>query len=125
MSFLSLIPIVSNIVDYFTRRVDADVEKYKVKGEIDKEALRQDTEIIKARADLAKARSDSTTDAVGRALLIYPVGIWFSLIIFDSIFRMNSFMSQFTWRILDLPKGLQYIPYAAVAYLLVTNWKQK
>lgn len=125
MWFLSALPLVGKFFDWLNKREDTELEKYKVKGEVDKEALKQDTEIIKARADLAKARSDSKTDSVGRALLVWPTGIWFSFIVYHTLLVKNSFWGQFAWEIPDLPPSVQYVPLAVVGYLLATNWKSK
>lgn len=101
---------------------DVSLEKYKVNGTVNVEAMRTDLSIIQARAEVAKATYDDPVNRWGRRLFIYPVGLWFTLIILDSCFR--NLLPDYTWRILALPPNLDYIPYAVIAYLFVTAWKK-
>lgn len=127
LKLFELLPFANKIVDtigsYYNKKQDVDLEKYKVKGQIDIEALKADVAIIQARAELAAQMKDDPASKWGRRLLIYPTGVWFALIIWDSIARNNSILESYRWEILAIPENLQYIPYAVVAYLLVTAWK--
>ena len=108
----------------FTKKMDVDLEKYKVKGQVDVEALRQDTEIIKARAELAQATKDDNTTKWGKRLFVYPVGVWFALVVYVSCFMHHPWFKDYVWEIAALPKNLDYITYAIIAYLFVTAWKK-
>lgn len=126
LSWLGVLPIVGNLVNgvsaYFNKKQDVDLEKYKVKGVVDVEALRQDTEIIKARVDLAKTRSNDSVDKWGRRLIIYPGGVWIAIGFYDSAFR--NIIPELTWRTLELPPQLEYIPHMICAYLLISSFKK-
>lgn len=111
-------------LSFLNKKEDAAVEKYKVDGKVDVAAMQQDTEIIKARAALAAALKDDPVVRWGRRLFIYPVGVWFSLIVYRSIFQEHPVMEQYTWVIKALPDNLHYIPYAVVAFLFVSAWKK-
>jgi len=115
--------VISPLAQAYNKAQDVSLEKYRVDGTVNVEAMRQDTEIIRARVDLAKAMKDDPTTRWGRRLFIYPVGIWFALIVYDSAFR-GLLPSELTWRVLALPGNLDYIPYAIVAYLFVSAWKK-
>ena len=125
MWFLSFIPVIGKIADAWSahdqKRQDVALEKYKVDGTVNAELIRSDVEVIKARVDLAKARSNDTVDRMGRRLLIYPTGIWFTAIVTDSLIHR---IFDYPYRVEALPSNLEYIPYAVVAYLLVTAFKK-
>lgn len=127
MSFISDIAlgatkgILEPIASIFNKQADASVEKYKVDGQYDVEAMRQDTEVIRARVDLAKAMKDDPTTKMGRRLFVYPIGFWFAAIVYFCVF------SPYFPGILPvkaLPTNLEYIPYAVIAYLFVSAWKK-
>lgn len=126
LSFLSFIPILGKVFDvasaYLSKKQDVDLEKYKVKGAVDTEAMRQDTEIIKARTELAIATKEDPVNRWGRRLLVYPVGAWVAAISYYCIF--HNLIPSYTWVILDYPSGLSYLPLAVVGYLLVTVIKK-
>lgn len=121
LSLANLLPnIISGVFGYLNKKEDSSLEKYRVDGVVNVEAMRQDTAIIQARAELAKAMKDDPSTKIGRWLIIIPTGLWYSAIIVYCIFH-NAF-PEYTWQILALPPNLNYIPYAVVAYLLVTAW---
>lgn len=126
LSFLlGLVPFVGKALDawsaYANKKQDVALEKYKVDGTVNVQAIQADTEIIKARASLAAAMKDDPVNKWGRRFFIYPVGVWFTLIVGDSIFH-KAF--NYTYRVEALPTNLDYIPYAIVAYLFVSAWKK-
>lgn len=114
--------ILTPIASMFNKKTDAGVEKYKIDGQINVEAMRQDTEIIKARADLAKAMKDDPASKIGKWFFIIPTGVYYTLVVYDSCFR--KLIPGYTWVILELPGWMQYMPHAVVAYLLVSAWKK-
>src|SRR5688572_8293673 len=128
MWFLSAIPIVGKAFDavssYYNKKQDVDLEKYKVKGQIDIASVNADVAIIQARAELAKAMKDDPVNKWGRRLVLYPTGLWYALIVWDSVARNNSLLEAYRWEILALPSNLDYIPYAVIAYLFVTSFRR-
>lgn len=124
-SLLSLIPFVGKLVDAWSahdqKKQDVVLEKYKVDGTVNAELIRSDVEVIKARVDLAKARSNDTVDRNGRRLFIYSTGLWFTAIVIDSLLHRAL---TYDYRVEALPPNLEYVPYAVVAYLLVTSFKK-
>lgn len=120
--FTTIIQFIPRVLGIIEKKIDVDLEKYKVDGVVNVEALKSDVEIIKARAALAEAMKDDLPTRVGRGALIGGTGLWFLLILWDSCFR--NLMPEVTWRVLALPESIQYLPYAVVAYLFVTAWKK-
>lgn len=125
-SWLSLIPIVGKAFDAWSahdqKKQDVVLEKYKVDGTVNVELMRQDTEVIKARADLAAVMKDDPTTRWGHRLFIYPVGVWFTCIVCYCI--VQPYFPGIIKPVLALPLNLGYIPYAVIAYLFVTAWKK-
>jgi len=119
MGFLTFllqgIPVVGKLVDAFTnytnKKMDTELEKYKVDGQVDLGA-------IQARAILAAQMKDDPATKFGRWLFILPTGVLYTLTILDSI---TSFHGHFST--LEIPQWMQYMPYAVVAYLFVTAWR--
>ena len=128
MWFLSLLNPLGKVIDlvssYINKRQDVGLEKYKVNGQISIKNIEADISIIQARAELAKALKDDPASKWGRRLLIYPTGIWYSLIVWRSIVQEHETLSEYSWVIKALPPNLDYIPYAVVAFLLVTAWRR-
>lgn len=123
LRLLSFLPqIFTGVFTWLNKREDVTLEKYKIDGKVDVEAMRQDTAIIAVRARLAEAMKDDPAGKYGRWLFIVPTGVYFTLVVYDSCFRMA--FEGYTWRILALPQSVEYIPYAVVAYLFVTAWKK-
>jgi hypothetical protein len=115
--------LVKEGLAFLNKKQDVALEKYKVDGQVNVSAMVQDTEIIKARAALAAALKDDPVVRWGRRFFIYPIGVWFTLICYDSAFR-RLLPAGWTWEVLALPQNLNYIPYAVVAFLFVSAWKK-
>lgn len=117
LDFLNIIPSILDLgKTWINKKADVELEKYKVNGVFD-------VTLIQARAAVAAARAADTVDRWGRRLLIYPTGIWYSLIVYDSCFRLL-LPDWATWRVLALPPQLDYLPYAVVGYLLLSVAKR-
>jgi len=131
MGFLGFLlqglPLIGRAFDsfdsYTKSKMNTDLEKYKVKGTVDVEAMKQDTAIIEARTNLIAQMKDDPAAKWGRRLIIYPWGIWFTLITYRSILQESSW-AEYSWVIKAYPANLEYIGYAIIAYLLGTAWKK-
>ena len=117
-----LTAILNPVFSWLGKKEDTQLGKYKVDGEVNIEAMRQDTEIIRARTELALAMKDDPVMIWGRRLFVYPTGAWYCAIIFYCIF--HNLFPNYTWKIVALPPNLEYIPAAVVAFLLITAWKK-
>jgi hypothetical protein len=112
-----LLGLGNSISAYLNKKQDVALETHK-------DDNRTDVSVIEARAPVAIAGMSDKVNQWGRRLIIYPTGVWYSCIIFRSIFQENSIVGPYTWVIKALPSNLDYIPYAVVAYLLVTAWRK-
>lgn len=125
LSLIGAIPgALNGLFTWLNKKEDTTLGKYTIDGNVNIAAMQQDTLIIQARAQLAAAMKDDPATKMARRLLMYPVCLWFALIVFDSVFRENEYIGPYTWRVLALPGNLSYLPYAVVAYLLVTSFKK-
>lgn len=110
------------VKDVFVKKIDADVEKYKVKGQVDVKLIEADTEIIKARAKLAEAMKDDPGTKVARIWVMVPASVYFGIYFYYLAFA-NLLPSVFIWVPKDLPPSLEYVVYAIMGYLFVTAWR--
>lgn len=121
MGFLTFllqgIPVVGKVVDAFTnytnKKMDTEVEKLKVNGQVD-------LGVIQARTQLAEVMKDDPATKWGRWFFIIPTGVFYTMTIWDSTKLARSF---FVFGTLEIPAWMQYMPYAVVAYLFVTAWR--
>lgn len=127
MWFLSLLNPIGKVIDvvgaYVNKRQDVDLEKYKVKGGIDVEAMKQDTAIIQARVDLAKARAGDPVDAVARMLMSWSMGVLVAINCYWLAFA-NTFPEWILVEPKPMEGDIKYLFMAVVAYLFVNAWKK-
>lgn len=116
--------VTEAFTNYTNKKMDTDLGKYTVKGQVDTEAMKQDTAIIQARTELAIVMKDDPAGKWGRRLFIYPTGAWYAFVVWRSLVQENSLLQDYSWVVKALPNNLEYIPHAVVAYLLVTAWKK-
>lgn len=133
LSILSAIPVIGKLFslietgmglvkDVFVKKIDADVEKYRVKGTIDVEAMKTDTAIIQARTNLAIALKDDPGTKVARFWVLVPASIYFGVSFYYYTFA-NLLPSVFIWEPKVLPPSFDYLVYAIIGYLFVTAWR--
>lgn len=108
-------PIIDGIVSIFNKKEDTTVSLSKI-------ATGGDVSVIQSRAAVAIAFKDDIGVNIIRDLLMFPTAVWYALIVWDS--TMKNLVPTWTWDVVDLPQSVQYIPYAAVAFLFVTSWKK-
>jgi hypothetical protein len=116
----TILSVLGQAFAWLNKKQDVDLEKYRVDGVVNVEAIKADAEIIQAQGRLQEALKDDPVLKWGRRLIIYPTGVWYTLIVWDCVAR--NVIPEWTWRILDLPPHLQYIPYAVTGFLLLHTW---
>lgn len=111
------IPLFGKIVDAFSKyqsnKMDAEVEKLKVNGQVD-------LGVVQARTQLAIAMKDDPATKIGRWFFIVPTGLFYVMTLCDSVKWVKQYVYFGT---LEIPQWMQYMPYAVVAYLFVTAWR--
>lgn len=126
MWFLSAIPVVGKAIDaitaYFNKKQDVDLEKYRVKGNIDIKAVEADVAIIQARAKLAEAIKDDPATKVARFWVMLPASVYFGVTFYYLTFK-NLLPPAFIWQPIELPPSLNYVVYGIIGYLFVTAWR--
>jgi hypothetical protein len=132
MGWLSAIPLIGRVFDLvqsgmslvkdvFVKKIDADVEKYKVKGQIDVKAIEADVAIIQARTKLIEALKDDPAIKVARVWVLVPASIYFGVYFYYLAFS-TLLPSVFIWKPLELPSSLDYVVYGIIALLCGTAW---
>jgi hypothetical protein len=121
----TILSVLGSVFTWLNKKQDVDLEKYKVDGVVDVEALKADVAIIQAQGRLQEVLKDDPVLRWGRRLIIYPTGGWYILIVWYCITKNNSVLKDYSWVILDLPTHLQYIPYAVTGFLLLHTWMKK
>src|SRR3990167_4788347 len=112
--------VIGGIVN---KRQDVSLEKYRVDGQVQISELENEVKAKTVLGNLLETLKDDKVIAWGRRLFIYPTGIHYALTLYDSCFR-NVLPDWATWRTLELPANMQYIPYAVVGFLLLMVYKR-
>lgn len=84
LSWLSVIPVIGTIAtavsSYFTRRVEIDLEKYKVNGQVDEARLNAAVQVLLAEQ----------THLGGRLMkygFVFPLAGWWLALLINQVFR--------------------------------------
>lgn len=125
MWITSLLGVLGQLFGWLNKKQDTELEKYKVDGVVNVEAIKADAEIIQAQGRLQEVLKDDPVLRWGRRLIIYPTGAWYGLIIWYCVTKNHPVLSKYSWIIADLPPHLQYIPYAVTGFLLLHTWMKK
>ena len=110
LALLNILPAAFQAVtSYFTRKMDVDLEKYKVDGSVDMNAVNAEVEIVKAGKDLQR-------DKWMQWGFVAPTVAWYLAIIIDCIFQR---LTGWKYDVLALPEQVQYVPQAIIGFLFV------
>lgn len=131
LSILSVIPvigpIVQGVVDLFKQRADIDLQKTL---DANKTALGKQTDtnktdvaVLQTRLALALATKDDLGVKLMRDLIMYPVAVWSMMYFYVLTFK--GLIPDHVWNVDPPVEGMQYIPYAIIAYLFVTAYRGK
>lgn len=115
-------PVIDGIVAIFSKQKDTEVEKYKVDGKIDVEAMKASSRIIEATKDDIGTR-------LARDILIFPWAVYGGLTGWDYTVAKHWPSLVFVTTPVDPRSGLEYLPYMVFVYLLgavgLNIWKRK
>jgi hypothetical protein len=103
--------IFKPLASIFTKKMDTDLEKYKVNGQVDIALMNNHLELIKAQGSLVNDRMKHLGFRMCQYGLIAPVLVWLNCIFFDSIVTHSGWVQA-------LPKNLEYVPHTVVIFLL-------
>lgn len=110
---LSSLPVVGKIVNglstYFNKKLDTDLEKYKVDGRIDEVRLQ-------AALTLLGRMQDTSGGRWMHYVFVYPLGVWWLALIVDSVGQR-----YFKWDydVLALPEPAQTWAGWMIAFLFL------
>jgi hypothetical protein len=123
---LSFIPVIGKGFDavssYFNKKQDVDLEKYKVDGQVNVEAMHADIALIQAQKELRLADKGDLGVRVAMWLFLIPSGIYYTAYMWDSTFR--NVWPDYTWRVLTPEEGIWKILMIIVGYLFLSTVKQ-
>jgi hypothetical protein len=104
--------IIGPITGVFNKKMDTDLEKYRVDGQVDMAAVDATVKLH----DTAQKWNFERMKYLGFRMLQYgliaPTVLWYNCVVADSIYFHSKSIEA-------LPKNLEYIPQAVVAFLLV------
>lgn len=113
-------PIIDGIVSIWKGYQNQAIVKYRVDGTVDIEAM-------KASADIIAQTKDNIWTNIVRDIIMIPVAIWMGFIAWDNI--VVYVYPDLFWKVSAYPPGMEYLPYAVVAYLFgtagITIWKRR
>jgi hypothetical protein len=110
LGLLSIIPqALSAVTAYFTKRTEVDLEKYKVDGQVDINAVNAEVEIVKASKDIQR-------DKWMQWGFVAPTVAWYVAIIIDCVFQR---LTGWKYDVLALPPQVEYVPHAIIGFLFV------
>jgi hypothetical protein len=109
-------PIVNGILQYLNKAQDVDLEKYKVDGVVNVEAL-------KAANELSLALKDDIGVKICRDIVIFPMSVWFCLGTWDKIVEHQ--WPHLVWSTGAFPVtgGLEYLPMVFLTIIGGLAWK--
>lgn len=88
--------VVDRAIDLLERRAELEVDKAKLRTELTAEYLRQIVEETRVMAEFNRAKLSFPWFWLFAAMFLVPLALWWSAVIFDSIF-------MFPWDVADLP----------------------
>lgn len=123
--WLSLITAIPGLLgkgfDYFSKKADIGLEKYRIDGVFNIEAMKQDVEVKKIQAQLNAVYDTHVFDRIARYLFEIPTGLWYTAIIIDCIAQK---IFGWHWDVLALPDQVAFIPYVIIGFLFLYRIKK-
>ena len=114
--------VLSPLSSWLNKREHVSLEKYKVDGKVDVEAVKAAVEALKARRDLHMEYSKYIGFRVVMYGFMVPLAVWWNAIIAYCILH-----PWFPWweKVLALPDNLQYISAGIIAFLFLYSKDQR
>lgn len=105
--------IASTVFGYLSKKADINLEKYKVDGQVDQVLVQADIQLMASQRDIILAQNQYRGYRYLHYLFGYPLGIYFSLILFTKLTANMPYMKQFSWDI-DWLSGEQIVWASAI-----------
>lgn len=110
-SWVSALGLISNVVGfadrYLNKKLDVDLEKFKVNGQVD-------MNLVNAHAKVLEASQHHQRNKWMQWAFVFPTACFYSAIVIDCIGQRI-----FGWKydVLALPDQVQYVPIAIIGFL--------
>lgn len=108
-------PIIKGITDYLNKKQDVDLEKYKVDGKVDVEAMW-------AANQLTIAFKDDLGTKICKAPLLFIGSAWCVLTVWDYIVAIKYPGLVWSTRAFPDASGLAYLPQTLLLYFFGSAW---
>lgn len=105
--------VASTVFGYLTKKADINLEKYKVDGQVDQVLVQADIQLMASQRDIILAQNQFRGYRYLHYLFGYPLGVYFSLILFTKLTANMPYMKQFSWDI-DWLSGEQIVWASAI-----------
>lgn len=123
---LVLGPVLKSITDIFTKKMDVDVEKFKVNGQVDQNLLNAHIRSIEAKRDVLLEGMKYKGFRMMQYFFVYPLCFWWASIVFYCLFKPYFPALQ---PVLALPDPLNSWAGGMISFLFLTskidNWVRK
>jgi hypothetical protein len=108
------------------KKLDVDLEKYKVDGKVDEALVDASIKLGQAQINLNGNRDQYKGDRYLRYLFGYPTGLWYAAIVFDSIGQK---IFNWKWDVLALPEPAStwagWIVFGLFGISAIKHWTKK
>ena len=114
-------PIIEGVVSIFNKKADTTVANRQIDADVRKSEIASSTQTLIAFKDDINIR-------ITRDIILFPVSVWTSLIVWDKIVAKK--FPDLVWGVLPLTEasGLAFLPYAVMTFLFgivaVNTWKR-
>lgn len=109
-------PVTTAITAVANKKADVSLEKYRIDGTVDQSLITSDIALMGAQKSLLMAGIAYRGVRFMQYVFVYPLGLWWSAIIFDSIFHE---FFKYSYRVEALPPPLNTWAGWMVAYLFL------
>lgn len=100
LNLITAIPgLLTKGLDYFSKRLDINLEKYKVDGQVDLSLVAASTAQLQAQKELAIASLSYVGDRWMRYLFAYPLGVYYAAVVVDSL---TDTLFKWKWDVMPL-----------------------
>lgn len=105
--------VASTVFGYLTKKADINLEKYKVDGQVDQVLVQADIKLMESQRDIILAQNQFRGYRYLHYLFGYPLGIYWTLILFTMITEKMPGYQWLSWDI-NMLKGDQLVWASAI-----------
>lgn len=91
--------VTSTVFGYLTKKADINLEKYKVDGQVDQVLVQADIQLMASQRDIILAQNQFRGYRYLHYLFGYPLGIYWTLVLFTMITEKMPGFERYSWDI--------------------------